>query len=361
MKKDKDLLKELLRSKFEDECIESSKDMFDNIYDTVSKGTTEKIPFYWYRIAAAILFFIGLGSISYYLKENTLETNIQKPIVVHKSPEINTDSIQQKTQKPTIKFEENKKSLPQEKIQIAEETPKASIETKTKDTSSTEKDKSKIDVSYVTTQKYASSKYSKYVKLPDTSTIVLQKSSRVNYKRSIENYRTVELTGNVFFDVKKDSTKPFIVITKNSKVQVIGTKFVMSSRNNEDYLYLIEGSVNIVHIKTGQDQIVIPGQSFRISDDGIRKLDKTPNQFAWKTGNLHYRNTKVKEVFEDLRKNFDIKINVLDPTLLNCKYTGSFRKTTPEKMINILSATLKVNVQKKNNLFIISGNSNCLN
>ena len=85
--------------------------------------------------------------------------------------------------------------------------------------------------------------------LPDSSVVTLNSGSSLKYSSSDFNSdnRNVSLTGEGFFSVTKDSTKPFYVITPGIKVKVLGTTFNLKAYPDENIeeATLIEGKVEI--------------------------------------------------------------------------------------------------------------------
>ncbi len=343
MKHDEDQLKKFLQTRFKNNKVEPSKDMFDNIYNGTihhQHSSNRKI---WYSTAAMIIILLGIGSIlNYTTKDEKLDhTNSPKVVVEGKR-----DSITQKKQ-AIPKNKENEKEL------VNNDSVLRKINQQKKENLNI--------VDAPMSETFTSENQLKNVILRDKSTITMQKESQVDFTITNQGNRMVNLNGNVFFDVAKDPKRPFIVQGKHSRIQVTGTSFMMSSQKDNDKITLIEGSVTITHLKTGITKNIIPGQNFIINTTGIVSLKKSPNQFAWKTGNLSYKNTSIGMLMQDLKENYDAKIEVQNPMLLNCSYTGTFKNATPEKVLSILSITLGSQLEKKNNTFVITGNSSCAN
>ena len=61
-------------------------------------------------------------------------------------------------------------------------------------------------------------------------------------------FREVSVKGKVFFDVKKDESKPFIVRVGNTKITVLGTSFsVESIKKGTTEIMVTSGIVEIQH------------------------------------------------------------------------------------------------------------------
>lgn len=362
MKEDKDLLEEFLQSKFKDDAIQPSTNRFDIIYDAVQEQKVKRNYLPWYQLGIIIILICAILGLYYIMNAPSVKKDV---IPVTKKE--NTNNYNLKKELQTFKEEKNLKvadtiSAPiinpkTTKSTITEDSVNDSVLSETEDKHS---EKGKIGISYIASEKYASTKYTKYLKLPDSTTIVLRKNSRVNYNASAQGYRKIDLTGTTFFKIKKNELKPFIIHGKYGKVQVYSSSFAMSSEKKADYMTLIEeGNAEITHYRTGKTQNISLGQSFIIDNQGIRLLKNSPNQFAWKTGNLTYQNATVNDIINDLGESFDAKIQLKHRVFLDCKYTGSFNLTSTEKVLKALATKLNVKIEKKEGIFVIVGKGNC--
>ena len=342
---DKDIFKEALGKKFEHDTVESSRLSFDQIYEKVVDTPPARKYQNWYRIAAALVVIIGIGAILLQVLQNDKIKN--NDTLVDRQTE--TDSLTQK---------ENQVIDP-----VLEQQQKSENQIVTKDTIIKRDHKKTIEVEKTIpalAESYSAVTFVKDIILKDGSDLTLQKNSIIDFKVE-DNKRMVNLIGNVFFKVKKDKTLPFYVKGENSTIKVTGTSFVMSTEKSTDKITLIEGAVDIYHNASNQILSITPGQSATITAQGIELLNKPPNQFAWKTGQLSYQNLPVAQLIQDMEDNFNVKIEVEDPAILQCKYTGSFKKATTKKVLEIISATLKLKVEEKNNTFVLTGQNTCTN
>ncbi|WP_299255200.1 FecR family protein [uncultured Aquimarina sp.] len=360
MKEDKDLLKELLNTKFKDDVVESSRHSFDNIFDVVQEKSDHKRPFLWYTIGLILLILISVFTLYYIkntkiLKITTQETN--KEILIQKentNPVTNTrDTISREKEgtntlitKNTTKehINESKKDVIAKPIDVTNLEPADEII-----------EKGVITVTYNASDKYVSTEYTKYNKLPDSSTIVVRKNSKVNFTATKQGYRRADITGTVFLNIKNNISKPFILFGKYSKIQITGNSFAIHSDTRGDLLTLIDGTAKVVHNSTKEIRDLVPGENLSIDQNGIYSLKKPSNRFAWKTGVLNYQNTSVDQIINDLGENYDAKIILKNADILNCKYSGSFEKATTLSVLTSLIKSLKLQLSKKDDIYVITG------
>ncbi|PKV49769.1 FecR family protein [Aquimarina sp. MAR_2010_214] len=364
MKDDKDLLKSLLQAKFKSDSIIPSKDRFDDIYNAVQEQKVKRNYVPWYEITVIAILLCAVFILYYVMNDTTSEKTDITPS--HKE---NIDSIESKNDQTIIQTKEQPKTIEIKPVESnTDSKPIKTVKTEIFSIDATilepdeeSKEKGFIGVSYIASEKYASTKSTKYIKLPDSSMMVMRKNSKVNFHTSIQSYRRVDLIGTIFFSIQKNESKPFVIHGKHCNVQVSGNSFAIATEKDADYITLIEGSAEIIHRKTGKKQNVVSGQSFSINSQEIILLKRSPNQFARKTGALHYENTSVSQIIHDLGENFDAKIRLKRSPLLDCKYNGSFSNATTEKVLGELAKKLNIKIEKEGEIFIIIGEGNCAN
>jgi len=150
------------------------------------------------------------------------------------------------------------------------------------------------------------------LELPDGSLVWLNASSSIHFPTSfVENERRVNVTGEAYFEVAKNLSKPFIVGVNNSEVQVLGTHFNINSYNDEDDMKttLLEGSVKFV--SGANTNILKPGQQSQLAKNGDIKVvsdvdvDKV---VAWKNGLFDFENAGIETVMRQLSRWYDVEV-----------------------------------------------------
>lgn len=355
MKQDKDLFEELLQSKFKDDTVVSSRDNFDQIFDAVQDKSDDKKLFYWYAIGIILLMSIGVFTLYYFkniktTKEKEVTTEISTPTENKNLVSKPVDSVYNKNEKEITvdtlvkPIQTNKENQIPNKVDVT--TLRAEDEII---------EKGVITITYTASNKYASTEKTKYNQLPDSSTIVVRKNSKVNFTATKQGFRRADINGIVFFNIKDNENQPFIIFGKHCKIQVTGNSFAIHSDAKADVMTLIRGTAKVVHNKTKQIKDLTPGESLKADSKGITTLKKAPNQFAWKTKELNYENTLVNSVIQDLGDNYDAKIILKNRDILNCKYTGTFTDDNIADILKELTASLKLKLSKKDGIFLIEG------
>jgi len=122
--------------------------------------------------------------------------------------------------------------------------------------------------------------------------------------------RSVELTGEAYFEVAKDASRPFVVHVNGAAVRVYGTHFNIMAYHNEQALEttLLEGSVSFAN---GDKQVMLkPGQQSRLTQDADVKLidDVDLDQVvAWKNGWQSFNNANIQTILRQIERWYSIK------------------------------------------------------
>lgn len=180
------------------------------------------------------------------------------------------------------------------------------------------------------------------LKLADGSSILLNAGSELRYPRSFASLdsRNVFLEGEAYFEVEENQNQPFIVHTEQMNVRVFGTKFNVSSYQNEDNptAVLTEGSIAVYNPSNTFDEqdylLIKPGQQVTAQKDGfvVREVH-TEKHIAWSKDKLYFVNDRFGDIIKELERHFDIRIINKSPELDDMRYTGTF---TTETLIQVL-------------------------
>jgi len=195
---------------------------------------------------------------------------------------------------------------------------------------------------------------SKQVVLSDGSVVTLNAESSLIYNKSFKgNMRTVKLTGEAFFEIKKDSGKPFIVETDKLKIKVLGTTFNVKSYPDDVKIEttLATGSVEVM--QDNIEPIVLqPAQKaiFHKRDNSVNVETAEPEIVsAWKYGKLIFNKTALKDVILDIERKYDVNIKVGSNNLLQYEFTGTFDNLTLKEALQLLETSSDIKYELKNN------------
>lgn len=147
--------------------------------------------------------------------------------------------------------------------------------------------------------------------LSDGTKVWLNAESSLRYPTAFAgNDRKVELSGEGYFEVAHDASKPFFVNTGSMSVQVLGTRFNVNAYADDGNLKttLFEGSVEV---NAGGSKVRLkPGEQARLqlADNDLKSLGNIDMDqvIAWKEGYFSFQNASLKEVLLQIARWYDV-------------------------------------------------------
>lgn len=195
--------------------------------------------------------------------------------------------------------------------------------------------------------------------LPDGSRVYLNKLTVLDYKKDwLDKERKVRLSkGEVFFDVKRDTTQPFVIQSGKSTITVLGTSFHVRRSDDETEVIVSTGSVQVDH---GLNSVRLrPNERVVIKDTLCTKpkVDIVPDQLYkyYLHQEFIFENTPLNRVFEVLGKAFDKKFVLVNESNKALRYTATFEKQTLNEMLDVILKTFELKIEKKGNVYYIKG------
>ena len=181
------------------------------------------------------------------------------------------------------------------------------------------------------------------VTLPDGTIVHLNAKSSLTYSQDFgRNDRKVALSGEGFFEVKKDTEKKFTVGTGYMDITVLGTKFNVYAYETKDIveMSLVEGSVDVTTSRPPYQSIRVKPNEKVVYNKRTGNLlhERTSNKMetAWINKELVFRSERLEDVFRCLSRKFAVTFSVDDETLLNDVYTGTFDDENVESIMRVL-------------------------
>jgi len=165
------------------------------------------------------------------------------------------------------------------------------------------------------------------LELSDGSKVWLNAASSIRFPTTFTGWqRNVEISGEVYFEVKKDAEMPFrVTVDHRTTISVLGTSFNVNAYDNEAYVRttLLTGSVKIeaweqeergnsVLLKPGQQALVKntqAAQSFGKSGP-ITVVDNAniANVMGWKNGYFSLDDLTLEELMREVERWYDVEV-----------------------------------------------------
>ena len=184
--------------------------------------------------------------------------------------------------------------------------------------------------------------------LPDGTAVWLNSSTELTYKgRRLFGEREAYLKGEAYFEVKKNTLRPFVVNARGVRTKVLGTKFNVRARSSEKQVVttLFQGSVQMYHHPNDkQGTLLSPGQTFcldvKSGNSGIYAFNQPEDVLLWIKGELRFTDEPLAKIMDCLSKVYNVKISFADSSLKEQRFTCLFKTDNSlEEILNTLSLT----------------------
>ncbi len=200
--------------------------------------------------------------------------------------------------------------------------------------------------------------------LPDGSTVRLSPGSRISYAASFtgSGSRNVSLSGEAFFQVVKDSLRPFFVYSGGIATRVLGTSFTIKSGAEDISVTVRTGKVAVYVLDEKKENIVLtPNQKavYTSSDKTItRTLAEEPLLVRRQEldGRFHFDEVPAATIFEALEKAYGIPIRFDKTIMQHCLLTLPFREEPFYQKLDILCRTIRATYRVDGNQIVIESN-----
>jgi ferric-dicitrate binding protein FerR (iron transport regulator) len=193
--------------------------------------------------------------------------------------------------------------------------------------------------------------------LPDGSRVWLNAASSIRYPDTFSSKeRSVELTGEAWFDVTHADKIPFLIHSGAIITRVMGTAFDIKAYPGQKSM--------IVSVQRGKVQVLASNHLLAILEKGrqaritemncqVRTIDTT-SVAAWKQGNLYYKDETLGDIVADLQRVFKDSIQVNNHSLKEVVTTAAFnRDIGVQRALDILCRINDARLTKKNGIYII--------
>jgi len=202
------------------------------------------------------------------------------------------------------------------------------------------------------------------IALDDGSTITLNTDSRVHVKYSAEQRHIMLVSGEAYFDVAHDPSRPFIVQVGDKQVRAVGTAFNILRHKKEFSVLVTDGTVEVsetaletqtspLRIDTEVSSphiLVTKGEKIKVKDavtTAIKIASPSPQKdLSWQDGELEFSGETLEEVVQEFSRYTDKKIFLVGDEIKHLKVGGVFEAGNVDALVSALDVMLPVKVTK---------------
>lgn len=201
----------------------------------------------------------------------------------------------------------------------------------------------------------------KRILLSDSSVVFLSPNSTLEVTQPFPDYeRDIELSGEAFFEVAKDTSKPFTVITNNIRTTALGTSFKVTSfpDKNSISIALSYGKVLVQNHRSNavtDSFYLAPGEAIEY-DKVNKKIEKTKiieKQLSYKNSVLYFKEAGIKEVVNKLEEFYHIKVEYASLKNAEWRVSGEFDYQPLEIVMENISFSCNISYKIIGNTLIL--------
>jgi transmembrane sensor len=189
--------------------------------------------------------------------------------------------------------------------------------------------------------------------LPDGTTGWLNSNSSVRYKGTYNTDRQVILTGEAFFDVVKDKKRPFIVNTNEVILKVLGTRFNVTSYENEKNVEVVleEGKLMFYNKEMSKSYEMNPYDLItydKTSKDLTTEVVEPQKYLSWTEGKLVFRNDPLDVIARRLERWYNIEVEIKGKVSSEMRLRATFIDEDLEEVLGLLKRSLPIEYSIEN-------------
>ncbi len=192
------------------------------------------------------------------------------------------------------------------------------------------------------------------LQLSDGTVIYLNAMTKLRFPDFFSgSVREVELEGEAYFDVAKNSECPFIVKTHHSRTVVYGTQFNVSAYPDEEEVHttLIEGAVTVE--QACRQQKLNPGEQWLLhiesGESRVQRVDVSLYT-AWKDGKLRFNDARLEDIMRAVSRWYGVEISYEEEALKELRFGCNFdRHASIEPLLRIFQANGKIRIEQQEN------------
>ncbi|MDR0765777.1 MAG: FecR domain-containing protein [Odoribacteraceae bacterium] len=180
--------------------------------------------------------------------------------------------------------------------------------------------------------------------LPDGTRVWLNAETEIEFPLAFGKSREVRLSGEAFFEVKKENGRPFIIHARDASVEVTGTSFNLSCYPDDATITtaIESGSVSFItdrqveHLTAGEQVTYNLGEQTLVVEEGV----DLKYHSSWRHGQFYFYNTSLREITGKLGRWYDVRFEFADPSLEALRFSGAALRAKPiEFILELLERT----------------------
>ena len=185
------------------------------------------------------------------------------------------------------------------------------------------------------------------ITLADGSRLALNTASAVAVDYGGRNRALKLISGEAWFDVAKDPSRPFVVSAGDHRVTAVGTSFDVRLEPAGLRVAVVEGRVAVDAVGHGHLSDVSAGERMDVVGDAAVVRPSGPLAGDWREGRLEFASATLSEVVAEMNRYRRKPIVVADPAAARLRISGVFYSGEGSGFLDALPMTHPVLVREE--------------
>ena len=186
--------------------------------------------------------------------------------------------------------------------------------------------------------------------LPDGSNGWLNSGSRLKYPVKFGATREVELSGEAFFDIKKEAGRSFNVKANDLNISVLGTRFNVAAYEDDKKVDVVLESGKVRLNSIGSDTFIEMAPDERVVYDAankevVKSKVHSTKYSSWKEGKLVFRNDPIEEVARIMSRWYNVDIVIKEGQNSDLRLRATFEDEEIEEVMMLLKMTFPIDYE----------------
>ena len=198
------------------------------------------------------------------------------------------------------------------------------------------------------------------VTLSDGSQLKMNSGSEIRIPENFDKrQREVYMSGEIYFEVARDMTVPFVVHTRQGMIKVLGTSFNVRDYADEKFLETTLVSGKVAFDMNDENTYLEPGEQLRLNKENgettVQEVDI--NLYcSWKDGRFVFEKQRLEDIMNTISRWYDIRVFYANQSAKDILFTGNIKRYSDlDQIVDMLKLMNKIDIEiNGNNVFVKS-------
>jgi transmembrane sensor len=185
------------------------------------------------------------------------------------------------------------------------------------------------------------------IRLSDGSHVALGPETRLRITSDFRDTREVHLSGEAYFEVAGDPSRPFDIVAGGTVTRVLGTEFGVRAYPADSIVRVVvaEGRVSFrSYVQSEHDaSVLLAGELAELergSGQVTRRRVHADSYLGWRQGRLVFDSAPLSQVAIQLERWYGVPVRIADPTLGERRLSAAFRDEPVDEVMAVIAASL---------------------